>query len=88
MGKGKGYDDVSHLKADIYAFACKRMQAMQIMIIKKEKENDNDHVNANEIRFAQNLSFFVENHVENSKKPSKIKSLHCGKLCGKCVKLC
>ena len=57
MGKGKGYDDVSHLKADIYAFACKRMQAMQIMIIKKEKENDNDHVNANEIRFAQNLSF-------------------------------
>ena len=38
---------------------------MQIMIIKKEKENDNDHVNANEIRFDQNLSFFVENHVEN-----------------------
>ena len=52
---------------------------------KMKKENDNDHVNANEIRFAQNLSFFVENHVENSKKPSKIKSLHCGKLCGKDV---
>ena len=24
---------------------------------KMKKENDNDHVNANEIRFAQNLSF-------------------------------
>ena len=42
-----------HLHALVY----KSMQPMQIMIIKKEKENDNDHVNANEIRFAQNLSF-------------------------------
>ena len=53
-----------------------------------EKENDNVYARANEIRFAQNLSFLaknVENFVENFKKHSKIKGLRCGKICGKHV---